>query len=76
MKKAITSKQYSNLIAWLKEARLANGWSMREFAEHLDEPHSFVQKVESLERKLDVYQYTLYSKALGLNPEDGMKFFN
>lgn len=75
MKKAISSEQYFNLIQWLKQSRLELGWSMRELATKLEEPHSFVQKVEMLERKLDVFEYAVYCKALNLNPVDGMKFF-
>lgn len=76
MKKAISSPQYSNLISWLKSARLERGLSLRDLAERLEEPHSFVQKVEILERRLDVYEYVEYCKALGLNPADGLKFFS
>lgn len=76
MKKAISSPQYSNLIAWLKRSRLEHGLSLRDLAERLGEPHSFVQKVEILERRLDVYEYVEYCKALGLNPSDGLKFFS
>ncbi len=75
MKKAISSDQYLNLVNWLKESRLALGWSMRDLAERLEEPHSVVQKVESLERRLDVFEYCTYCKALQLNPADGIKFF-
>lgn len=51
------------------------GWSMRDLAAQLGEPHSFVQKVESLERRLDVFEYCIYCKALRLNPVEGIKFF-
>jgi hypothetical protein len=74
MKKAISSEQYFNLIQWLKQSRLELGWSMRELATKLEEPHSFVQKVEMMERKLDVYEYVIYCKALNLNPADGMQY--
>lgn len=50
--------------------------SMRQLAELLDEPHSVVQNVENLDRRLDVYEYTVYCRALGLNPILGMKFFD
>jgi len=75
MKKAISSLQYSNLIAWLKESRIALGLSLRDLAERLDEPHSFVQKVEMMERRLDVYEYAEYCKALGLDPKVGLELF-
>jgi hypothetical protein len=49
---------------------------MRELAERIGEPHSVVQKVEMLQRRLDVYEYTVYCKALGIDPREGMKFFD
>ena len=75
MKKAISSPQYSALISWLKESRISLGLSLRELADRLEEPHSFVQKVETLERRLDVFEYVEYCKALGVPASDGLKFF-
>jgi transcriptional regulator with XRE-family HTH domain len=75
MKKAMGSQQYQNLIAWLTEARITNGWSQRVLAAKLDVAYSFVHKVESLERRLDVYEYVLYCQALEVNPSAGLRFF-
>lgn len=72
MKKAISSPKYAALIDWLKAARADQGLSMRDLALRLDEPHSFVQKVEILERRLDILEYVEYCKALSLNPKDGI----
>ena len=47
---------------------------MRDLAIRLDEPHSFVQKVEMRERRLDVFEYTLYCNALDLDPMEGLAF--
>lgn len=46
---------------------------MRELGERLGVPHSFVQKTEILERRLDVVEYIAYCQALGLEPEEGIK---
>jgi transcriptional regulator with XRE-family HTH domain len=73
MQKTITSSKYSDLIHWLKQTREDQSISMRELARRLDEPHSFVQKVEIMERRLDVFEYTLYCKALGVDPIRGLK---
>jgi transcriptional regulator with XRE-family HTH domain len=73
MQKAITSSKYASLVAWLKQARVDQGISMRELASRLDEPHSFVQKVESLDRRLDVFEYCLYCKALRVEPSKGLE---
>ncbi|TNC86306.1 MAG: transcriptional regulator [Alcanivorax sp.] len=74
MQKAITSSKYASLVAWLKQAREDQGISMRDLAIKIGEPHSFVQKVESMERRLDVYEYDLYCKALGLDPRVGFDY--
>lgn len=74
MKKAISSPKYAALIEWLKAARLDQGLGMRDLASRLDEPHSFVQKVEILERRLDVFEYVEYCNVLDLNPKDGINF--
>ncbi|MFL0800726.1 MAG: helix-turn-helix domain-containing protein [Agarilytica sp.] len=72
MQKAIYSENYGRLVEWLKSAREARGWSMRDLGERIEEPHSFVQKVESMERRLDVFEYVQYCSALELNPIDGL----
>jgi len=72
MKKTIYSLDSEKLLAWLKQQRLSKGLSMRQLAEKLDCPHSFVGKVEQGERRLDVVEYVHYCKALGINPTKGL----
>jgi transcriptional regulator with XRE-family HTH domain len=60
------------LLAWLKEKRLAKGFSMRELAEKLECSHSLISKVEQGERRLDVVEYVDYCKALDVNPVEGI----
>ena len=72
MQKAITSSKYASLVAWLKQARVDQGISMRELAGRLNQPHSFVQKVETMERRLDVFEYSLYCKALDVDGHEGL----
>jgi len=74
MRKTITSEKYLKLLEWLKAAREEQGLSMRDLALKLDEPHSFVGKVETAERRLDVLEYTEYCKALSIEPEIGLKY--
>ncbi|MFN3713666.1 MAG: helix-turn-helix domain-containing protein [Alcanivoracaceae bacterium] len=61
------------MLAWLKDQRQSKGMSMRELGDLLGVPHSFVQKVESGERRLDVVEYVWYCKALGISPMDGIR---
>jgi len=72
MKKAMSSNAYHKLIEWLKKSRESRGFSMRELGEKINEPHSFVQKVESMERRLDVYELVQYCKALDIDPHDAI----
>lgn len=45
---------------------------MRALAEKMGVPHSFVQKIETMERRLDVIEYLSYCTALGVDPKDGL----
>jgi len=74
MQKTITSKKYAYLINWLKKSRLDQGMTMRDLGEKLGEPHSFVQKIELMERRLDVFEYVVYCGTLGVDPVEGLKF--
>lgn len=73
MNKTIGSKKYRELVQYLKAVRLEADLTMRDLGALIDEPHTFVHKIEALERKLDVYEYVQYCKALNLDPEIGMK---
>lgn len=68
MNKAISSDKYKQLNEILKKRRVLLGLSMRDLGEVIREPHSFVQKVEANQRKLDIFQYVQYCEALGLDP--------
>jgi transcriptional regulator with XRE-family HTH domain len=62
------------LISWLKETRLKKSLSMRDLAELINQPHSFVGKIETLERRLDVY--VIYCEALQVNPTVGLRYLS
>ena len=72
MIKSIHSTQYQILISWLKDAREAQGLTMRDLAKKLEVPHSFIGKVEQCERRIDVIEYIAYCRALNINPNDGI----
>jgi len=61
------------LISWLKDAREAQGLTMRDLAKKLEVPHSFIGKVEQCERRIDVIEYIKYCQALNINPNDGIQ---
>lgn len=72
MIKTIHASAYQGLIAWLKSCREEKGLSMRELAEQLDVPHSWVGKVEQVERRLDVFEYVQLCQCLGVDPAKGL----
>ena len=72
MIKTISSPKYRKLVLWLKNNRKEQSLSMRALADKLDVPHSFVQKIETMERRLDVMEYIDYCEALGIDPKDGL----
>ncbi len=72
MKKTIASNEYKALVDWLIKARQSKGYTMRDLAVKLDRPHSYVGKIEQLERRLDVIEFVEYCNALKLDPVDGI----
>ena len=72
MTASINTKEMQALTNWLKQARQDQHFSMRALAERMDKPHSFVQKVEQGERRLDVVEYVWYCRKLGVDPQDGL----
>jgi transcriptional regulator with XRE-family HTH domain len=66
----VTSPSYEAAINHLIEIRKSAGLSQRDLAERLGKPRSFVSKLESRERRLDVVEFLAYSKALGVDPSE------
>lgn len=50
--------------------RLDLGLSQRALAERMDVVHSFIGKVETGDRRLDVFEFVEYCEALELNAAD------
>lgn len=65
-------QQYEYLRSELKKARLAGELHQLDLARRLKKPQSFISKVESGERNLDVIEFVRYCIALELDPT---KFF-
>ena len=47
--------------------------SMRDIAALIDEPHSWIGKIETVERRLDNFEYVKYCETLCVKPEKGLK---
>lgn len=73
MKKAIFSEDYRRLLAWLKAGREAKHLTIRQLAELLEESHAVVGKIETGERRMDLFEYVQICRVLQLNPVLGLK---
>ncbi|MGQ5288520.1 helix-turn-helix domain-containing protein [Pectobacterium actinidiae] len=71
--KSINTPEMQVIIRWLREARESQGLTMRELGDRLGVAHSYVQKVEAGERRLDVVEFIWYCDALGLLPTEGIE---
>ena len=65
MKKSTHTPEYAVLLAAILEARTSAGLSQRELATVLDVPHSWVAKVESGERRIDLVEFCWLIRACG-----------
>jgi len=76
MIKEIENTKYEMLIDWLKQSRLDKNLTIRELAALIDEPFQFVSKVENCQRRLNVYEYVQYCKALEVSPNNGIELLS
>lgn len=58
----------NKLRGLLKEARLAAGLRQFDVAEALSKPQSYIAKIESGERKIDLIETLDYCDVVGLDP--------
>jgi len=53
------------IVAALRKAREAAGLSQRQLSERLQQPPNWIQRIESLERRVDVAEFITIAKAVG-----------
>jgi transcriptional regulator with XRE-family HTH domain len=68
--KSLRTREHEQLRAVLTKARTDAGLTQRDLAKRMREPHSFIGKIESGERRLDVVEFVAVAKALKLDPID------
>ena len=68
MEKSTHTAEYAALRAELRAARKSAALSQRDLAVHLRIPHSWVAKVESGERRLDLVEFYWFLSACGVDP--------
>ncbi len=62
MSKSIYDKDYREIIKRLKQARLEAGFAQQKVAEKLGKPQSYISKIESGERRLDVAEMKKFTE--------------
>jgi ribosome-binding protein aMBF1 (putative translation factor) len=65
---SVYSDQYQRVINALKKARKERGITQAQLAEALGKPQSFIAKVESGERRLDVVEFVHLAQLVELEP--------
>jgi transcriptional regulator with XRE-family HTH domain len=68
MEKSTHTTEYAALRAELRAARKFAAFSQRDLATRLKVPHSWVAKVESGERRIDLVEFCWFITACGLDP--------
>ena len=67
MRKSTYSGEYAALRTLLVEIREGAGFSQRQLARKLHVPHTWVAKVESGERRLDLIEFVWFCDACGFS---------
>ena len=62
----VVSPDYRSAIEAVKAARIAAGITQRELARRLGKPPSFINKIEILERRLDLLEFVAIAQAIGI----------
>lgn len=70
MKKTLHSSEQRQLRRLLRQVRLGAGLRQEDLATRLNKPQSFVSKVESGERRLDVLELREICQAIGISLPD------
>lgn len=68
--RSVYSDDYKKLVERLKQARLDTGLSQQVVAEKLNKPQSYISKIESGERRLDIIEVKALAKVYKKRLED------
>ncbi|MBX5133294.1 transcriptional regulator [Rhizobium sp. L9] len=76
MAKTLGTERHKALIALLIEKREAAGLTQIELAEKLGEYQSFVARLESGQRRVDVIEFLELSEILGFDPYNALRIIS
>jgi transcriptional regulator with XRE-family HTH domain len=68
MEKSTHTPEYDSLRFELRTTRETAGLSQRDLASRLQVPHSWIAKVESGERRIDLVEFGWFVSACGIDP--------
>jgi transcriptional regulator with XRE-family HTH domain len=71
--KTLYSPESLKFCSWLRSQREAKGLTMRQAGELIGKPHSFIAKIETGQRRLDVIEFVWYCQGLDFDPLAGIK---
>lgn len=69
MSKTIYTKEHKNLITKLKSARLSSNLDQKTAAKRLNKSQSYISKMESGQRRIDLVQLKQIAEIYGKNIE-------
>jgi len=70
MRRWVSSQSYRVAISTIIDARKGAGLTQRQLAQRLGKPPSFVAKIETGERRLDIVEFIAIARALNVRPAD------
>jgi transcriptional regulator with XRE-family HTH domain len=65
--KTIATRRHKILVKWLREERTRKGLSQSDVAKRLGEHQSWIARLESGQRRLDVIELLIVAKAIGFD---------
>lgn len=75
VKKSLNSIEHKIMLEQLYRLRLSSGLRQSDLAEKLDAPQSFISKIESGERRIDLIELRGICVALGSNLQEFIEEF-
>ncbi|WP_417798916.1 helix-turn-helix domain-containing protein [Terasakiella pusilla] len=73
MEKTLGTDRHKALVDLLIEQRKAIGMTQQQFADSIDEHQSYVARLESGQRRVDVIEFLRFCSLLKLNPNEALE---